>query len=68
MNVIFDIYEGEQYKVDKIIINGNGVFSTEELDEVIVLKPGQIYDYKKELASIKLIFGLNTLSKSEEAS
>jgi len=55
MNVIFNIYEGEQYKIDKIIISGNGVFSTEELDEIIVLKSGQVYDYKKELASIKLI-------------
>lgn len=55
VDIIFNITEGEHYKIGQIKINGGDVFSKEELMKFIMLKKEDIYDYKKEEASIEAI-------------
>lgn len=55
VNVTFNITEGLPYKVGTIKIKGNTVFSEEEIMSLIHMKTGEIYDYRKEEASITAI-------------
>lgn len=55
VDVVFNITEGQPYKIGKIKISGGDIFSKEELTKLILLKNGEVYDYKKEEASIDAI-------------
>ena len=55
INVIFDIHEGEPYTIDRIVVNGEKLFTDKEIAEMITLKAGEVYDITKEEASIKEI-------------
>ena len=54
-NVIFTIDEGKPYKIGTISIEENTAFTTKELQKLIVQKPGEIYDYRKEQQSVNAI-------------
>lgn len=47
IDVVVDVYEGNEYKVRNIIWEGNSVYPAEELDARLDLKRGSIFDYEK---------------------
>jgi len=47
LDVVLDVYEGNQYKVRNIIWEGNSVYPSEELDARLDLKRGAVFDYAK---------------------
>lgn len=47
MHIIFYISEGAQYKFDGITFNGNSIFSSQQLEEKVTLKKGDIYNQTK---------------------
>lgn len=47
LDVIVDVYEGNQYKVRNIIWEGNSVYQAEELDARLDLKRGAVFDFAK---------------------
>ncbi len=55
VDVVFNITEGQPYKIGEVKINGGDIFSTEELVKIITLKKGEVYNYKKEEGSIAAI-------------
>ena len=55
VNVIFNITEGNPYKIGEIKINGGDIFTKEELMKLMVIKNNDIYNYKKEEASVEAI-------------
>lgn len=55
VNVTFNLSEGEPYKVGTLKVNGNTVFSEEEIMSLLQMKTGEFYDYRKEDASISAI-------------
>ncbi|MFH0924693.1 MAG: outer membrane protein assembly factor BamA [bacterium] len=44
MYIVIPIYEGEQYSVGEISVQGNTIFTTEEIIKDIFLKTGDIYN------------------------
>ena len=55
VDVTFTIHEGKPYKIGAISIEDNTLFNTKDLLKAVVLKSGEIYDYRKEEQSIKAI-------------
>lgn len=55
VDVIFNITEGEPYKISEIKIKGGDIFTTEELMKLMKFKNGEFYNYKKEEESIEAI-------------
>jgi len=55
VNVTFNITEGEPYKVGKIKVIGNTVFSEEEIMTLMRITTGEVYNYQLEEASIEAI-------------
>ena len=55
VDVTFTIQEGKPYKIGGISIEGNTLFKTKDLQKLIILKPGEIYDYRKEEQSVGAI-------------
>ncbi len=53
VNLTFTIFEGEPYRVGKINISGNNIFSESELISLVHVDQGEIFDYKKIRASEK---------------
>ncbi|KAF0151287.1 MAG: outer membrane protein assembly complex [Ignavibacteria bacterium] len=47
LDVVLDIYEGNQYKVRNIIWEGNSVYKAEDLDARLDLKKGAVFDFEK---------------------
>ena len=47
LDVLIDVYEGEQYKVRNIIWEGNTVYPSEELSARLAFKKGDVFDYEK---------------------
>lgn len=47
IDVIVDVYEGDQYKVRNVIWEGNSVYPSEELNARLDFKKGDIFDYEK---------------------
>ncbi len=47
IDVVVDVYEGNEYKVRNIIWEGNSVYPAEELDARLDLKRGSVFDYEK---------------------
>ena len=47
IDVIIDVYEGEQYKVRNVIWEGNSVYPSEELNARLDFKKGDVFDYEK---------------------
>lgn len=47
MHITIYISEGAQYKFDGIIFNGNSIFTTQQLEEKVTLKVGDIYNQTK---------------------
>ncbi len=47
LDVLIDVYEGEQYKVRDIIWEGNTVYPSEELTARLAFKKGDVFDYEK---------------------
>ncbi len=47
LDVIIDVYEGDQYKVRKLIWEGNTVYPSEELSARLAFKNGDIFDFEK---------------------
>ena len=55
INVIFELDEGKPYKVGTLTIEGNTVFKSKELYDLLVLKTGELYDSRKERESVQAI-------------
>ncbi len=55
INVIFEIHEGKPYRIGVVTIEGNTVFKTKELYKLLTIKKGQVYDYRREQASVQAI-------------
>ncbi len=53
--VTFNIFEGKPYKVTKVGITGNTVFTNKELEKLLSLKKGQTYNYDFEQHDIKAL-------------
>lgn len=47
IDVVVDVYEGNEYKVRNVIWEGNSVYPSEELDARLDLKRGAVFDYEK---------------------
>jgi outer membrane protein insertion porin family len=47
LDLIIDVYEGQQYKVRNIKWEGNTVYTDEQLDERLDFKKGDVFDYEK---------------------
>ncbi|MEG8945948.1 outer membrane protein assembly factor BamA [Rosettibacter firmus] len=47
VDLIIDVYEGNQYKVRNIVWEGNTVYSDEVLSERLNFKKGDIYNYER---------------------
>ena len=47
IDVIVDVYEGDQYKVRNVIWEGNSVYPSEELNARLDFKKGDVFDYEK---------------------
>lgn len=47
VDVVIDVYEGNQYKVRNIIWEGNTVYSDEVLNSRLDFKKGEIFNYEK---------------------
>jgi len=47
IDVIVDVYEGDQYKVRNVIWEGNSVYPNEELNARLDFKKGDVFDYEK---------------------
>lgn len=47
LDVVVDVYEGNEYKVRNVIWEGNSVYPSEELDARLDLKRGAVFDYEK---------------------
>lgn len=47
LDVIIDVFEGEQYKVRNLIWEGNSVYPSEELTARLAFKKGDIFDYER---------------------
>ena len=47
IDVIVDVYEGDQFKVRNVIWEGNSVYPSEELNARLDFKKGDIFDYEK---------------------
>ncbi len=47
IDVIVDVYEGDQYKVRNVIWEGNFVYPSEELNARLDFKKGDVFDYEK---------------------
>lgn len=47
IDVVVDVYEGNEYKVRNVIWEGNSVYPSEELDARLDLKKGAVFDYEK---------------------
>lgn len=52
MHLTIYISEGAQYKFDGISFNGNSIFSTQQLQEKVKLKPGDVYNQTKFTESL----------------
>src|SRR5262245_54999641 len=55
VKLAFHIYEGPRYRVGKIQLNGNKVYSEDQLMKLTKLKEGGFYDGKVIQADLKLI-------------
>ncbi len=55
LDVYFEISEGKPYKIGIVTIDGNTAFKTKDLYNLLIIKPGQIYNYQKELESVRRI-------------
>ena len=55
MNVVFQVEEGEPYKIGKVSFSGPERFKPEELVQLIPLKTGETYSSDTERASMDLI-------------
>ncbi len=51
VDIHFKLFEGEPYHVGTVSIEGNEAIPTEELEELVRLKPEQVFDYQKEEAT-----------------
>ena len=47
IDVIIDVYEGDQFKVRNVIWEGNSVYPSEELNARLDFKKGDIFDFEK---------------------
>jgi outer membrane protein insertion porin family len=47
LDVIIDVFEGEQYKVRNVIWEGNSVYPSEELNARLAFKKGDVFDFEK---------------------
>lgn len=52
MHITFYINEGAQYKFDGINFNGNSIFTTQQLEEKIKIKKGEVYNQTKFTESL----------------
>ncbi len=55
VDINFIVSEGEPYTVGTITVNGNTLYSQEELDKALKMAPGEIFDYQKEEATRKAL-------------
>ncbi|MFL5342171.1 MAG: outer membrane protein assembly factor BamA [Gemmataceae bacterium] len=55
LKVVFHIYEGTRYRVGKVQINGNKVYTDDELLKLTSMREGQLYDQSVIKADLKLI-------------
>ena len=58
VDIFFVIDEGKPYKVGDLHISGNSVYQTEDLSNFVVLKKGDIFNFRKEQDSCKGISAL----------
>lgn len=47
LTITFEINEGKRYTFGGIVFKGNNVFSTAQLEALIVLKPGDVLNFRK---------------------
>ncbi|MEW6653722.1 MAG: outer membrane protein assembly factor BamA [Bacteroidota bacterium] len=47
LDVVLDVYEGNQYKVRNIIWEGNSVYTADDLDARLDLQKGAVFDFEK---------------------
>lgn len=58
VNLHFKVFEGEPYKIGKVAITGNTVFTNEDLFPLVKLKPDQTFSAAAEESSRKAIVDL----------
>jgi len=55
VNITYKLFEGKPYTVGKISIAGNQLFQTPELEQLVQLRTGEVFDNQLEQASQKAI-------------
>ena len=55
IDIDFKVTEGEPYKVEKLSVGGNTVFTNAELEAVFQLHPGETFSRALEEATIRAI-------------
>jgi len=66
--VVLQIEEGPQATIDKITITGNKFFSTDKINEVLALQPGQklsLLELETALSSLKVFYADNGFIESK---
>jgi len=62
LKLVFHVFEGVRYIVDKVQINGNKIYSDDQLIKLTRLKEGETYDHNVVTADMKTIeakYGVN---------
>lgn len=58
VDIHFVVEEGDKYTVGDVKIEGNTVYETADLRNFVVLNPGEIFNFDKEITSIRNIASL----------
>jgi outer membrane protein insertion porin family len=65
MDLTITIYEGEPFRIGQIIIKGNGSIPEQDVMEVILLKPGDLFSKTRLIQSVQAIKQINKFVPEE---
>ncbi len=65
MDLVITIYEGEPWRIGQIIIKGNGSVPEQDVMDVILLKPGDLFSKTKLIHSVQAIKQMNKFVPEE---
>ncbi len=55
INLAIEVKEGDQYKINKVMVAGNDIIDEKYLEAILPIKPGNIYSREAIMNSIKLL-------------
>ena len=65
MDLVITIYEGEPWRIGQIIVKGNGSVPEQDVMDVILLKPGDLFSKTKLIQSVQAIKQMNKFVPQE---